>query len=402
MSSDQIINSVIAVSTLALLAWTLYRPRIQQSARYQAMVVPLANIMDVGFIAMSPIIIVLVGYDAPLFMLAICLTAIATGFAISYNIRAYEPRIGMPDRIHRIEAVARWSLFGASIANIAYYTQLLMTLVLLPLNWYTDGGVTLTSVAVLVIVTALGFAGYLPALNRLGDRTTAFNLAAVFAVIAAFLVFNAQEALAGRWELPSYNPPNEADDFRKLLGFFVLVQGFEASRYMGRRVSADLRISTMRLAQWIATGAFVLLVAGSLLLFVQLIPEPDATAIFVVSDAVSPFLPWLILLAAVGSQLSAITNATSSRSELLTEATHDAMPHKYTFPVLLIPAMILVLFTNVTSAVAVASRVFAFYFLLQASIAIVLAKRLGAWGKVFGFVLVGLVMAVIMVFGIPT
>jgi hypothetical protein len=76
---------------IAGVAWALYRPRVQQSERYQATVVPLANIMDVGFIVLSPAIVLLAGFAAPLVMLGICSLAIATGFAISYNIRHQEP-----------------------------------------------------------------------------------------------------------------------------------------------------------------------------------------------------------------------------------------------------------------------------------------------------------------------
>ncbi|MCJ7782118.1 MAG: hypothetical protein MUQ27_14970, partial [Acidimicrobiia bacterium] len=123
--------------------------------------------------------------------------------------------------------------------------------------------------------------------------------------------------------------------------------------------------------------------------------------IFVVAKAVSPYLPWLILAAAIGSQLSAITNATSSRSDLLIEATRETVPRKYTFPILLVPAIMIVIFTNVTSAVAIASRVFALYFVIQAILAIMLASRAKAWLPVAGFSAIGLVMAAITVFGLP-
>ena len=94
MEQRFVLDGIVGVVVLAGMAWFLYRPRVQQSERYQAMVVPLANIMDVGFLVLSPIIVVLVGYAAPLFMLGICLVAIATGFVIAYNIRHYEPLVG--------------------------------------------------------------------------------------------------------------------------------------------------------------------------------------------------------------------------------------------------------------------------------------------------------------------
>jgi len=365
------------------------------------MVVPLANIMDVGFLVLSPIIVVLVGYDAPFFMLGICLVAVATGFVIAFNIRHYEPLIGTPDRVHLIAAWANWSLFAASMVNIAYYVQLLMTLVLLPLGLYNESRVTLTSAIVLIVVIVIGFQGYLPALNRLGDRTTAFNLAALFSVLAAFAVYNVLEAVDGRWSFPSYDPTLDTATVRKVLGLFAMVQGFEASRYISARFTAKERVSTMRWAQAVATAVFVLLIALVLLPFGQFRPDADATAVFVVSKEVAFYLPWLILLVAVGSQVSAIANATSSRSELLIEATRGSIARRYTFPILLVPAIMIVIFTNVTDAVAIASRVFALYFVLQSLIALMLALRSRSWPAVFGISAVGLMMAAVTIFGLP-
>ena len=61
--SAGLFNSIVAVVTLAVLARLLYRPKIQESGTYKATVVPLAEIMDVGFIVFSPVIVLLFGYD---------------------------------------------------------------------------------------------------------------------------------------------------------------------------------------------------------------------------------------------------------------------------------------------------------------------------------------------------
>jgi hypothetical protein len=377
---------------LAALAWALYRPKVQGSATYKTMVVPLANIMDVGFIVLSPIIVVLVGYDAPLFMLAICLLAILTGFAISYNIRHYEPLIGTPDPINRLNTLATWALIAASVVNIAYYAQLLTSLVLLPIgDLYSPDRASVTGAVVLGALALVGFFYGLRALNAVGDKTTSFNLAALGAVLVAFAAYNLQQLIGGDFSIPDYNPPNDTESLRKLLGFFAMVQGFEAARYLGARAGVELRISTMRLAQYISTAVFVLLIALSLVLFVKVS----------LSEEVSVFLPFLILLAALGSQLSAIVNATYSRSEMLMEQTQGKIRQAVTFPLLLVPAIAVVLLTDVTSVVALASRVFAAYFLVQAVIAGWLAVRRREWAWVAFFVAIGIAMAVIAVFGIP-
>ena len=66
VSSDEWVNTAVAVVSLLGVAAFLYRPAVQRSERYQALVVPLANIMDVGFIVLAPVVVVLVGYDAQL------------------------------------------------------------------------------------------------------------------------------------------------------------------------------------------------------------------------------------------------------------------------------------------------------------------------------------------------
>ncbi len=396
--TDELVAVGLGLVVIVGLAILLYSRRVQSSSRYQAAVVPLANIMDVGFIVLSPAIVFLAGYAAPLAMLGICLVAIATGYAIAYNIRHFEPLIGSGDSMETVERVGEWSLLAASLVNIAYYTLLLITLVLWPLHLYSSGQVKVWGSVLLLGIAAIGWFGGMDWLNRQGDRTTAFNLAAVFGVVTAFIVYNVQDWLGGRWSLPETDTSLTTDDLRKLIGLFALVQGFEAARYIGERFGREERVSTMRLAQYISSVVFVALLAAVLILFVEIDVPNNGTGIFVVADRVGDWLPWLVLLAAIGSQTSAIINATSSRSDLLVEA---KVPRKVSFAVVLVPATIIFLLVDVTAAVALASRVFALYFAIQALIAWVLAKRAWNWWAVAGFTGIEVMMLTIAVFGVP-
>jgi hypothetical protein len=398
-NSDQFIAVGIGVLAILAVAYALYRPRVQQSKEYQATVVPLSNIMDVGFILFSPAIVLLVGFRAPFFMLGICLVAIAAGFAMAYNIRHYEPIEGEGRRPDRLERVSEWSLLGASMVNIAYYTMILMALIQLPFDWNSVSGRTVMGVTLLAVLVVVGMKGGMDWLNQLGNRTTAFNLAAVIGVVVAFLVANVQEMLGGRWDLgPS--PDMGTEEIRKMIGLFAIVQGFEASRYIGVRFGAERRVSTMRIAQTISTIVFVIFV-GTLLLAFLPIPSgitADGTAIFAVSGLVGDALPWLLLVAALGSQTSAIIGATSSRSDMLV---NKKIPRATTFPIILLPAILLVIFVDINMAVNLASRVFAAYFTMQASLAAMLAVRKQNWWAVAGFVGVALMMLTILIFGLP-
>lgn len=398
IAMNDVVAVVIALLVLFALAWALYRPKVQQSKRYQAMVVPLANIMDVGFIVMAPAVILLAGYSAPLVMLGICLLAIGAGFAIAYNIRHYEPLEDTDDKVNLIGHTARWALTLASVINIAYYTLLLVTLLLWPLGAYTETTLAIVGTVLLGTLIIIGMAGGMDRLNNLADKTTAFNISAVVAVVVAFIVYNIQEALGGRFDLPPTDSAISGEDVRKIIGLFAIVQGFEAARYIGGRFAGELRITTMRIAQVVSTVVFVALLASVLILFVAVETDFSGTSIFVVADEVGDFMPWLILLAAIGSQTSAIIGATSSRSDMLVS---DKIGRRWTFLILLLPAIIIFLLSDITQAVALASRVFAAYFVLQAAIAWILARRAQNWEAVAGFTAIALVMGTITIFGLP-
>ncbi len=395
--SDEYIAVGLGLFVALGLAYALYRPKVQRSERYQATVVPLANIMDVGFIVLSPAIVLLAGFAAPLAMLGICLLAIATGFVMAYNIRNYEPVRETGDPAEKVERAAQWALLAASIINIAYYTLLLMALLLLPIDAFTEGRQGFLGAVYLGVIAAVGFFGGMDWLNKQGDRTTAFNISAVIGVLVTFLVFNVQEAVGGRWELGESESVS-TDDIRKIIGLFAMVQGFEAARYIGVRFAAETRISSMRIAQYLSTAVFTLLVLSLMVLFLPPQTEVDGTAIFIASEQIGDALPWLLLLAAIGSQTAAIIGATSSRSDMLVTA---KVPRRITFLAILIPAILVLLLTDINVAVNLASRVFAAYFLVQAVLAGYLAQRKKSTGMVLYSSVVGLAMATILAFGLP-
>jgi hypothetical protein len=156
----------------------------------------------------------------------------------------------------------------------------------------------------------------------------------------------------------------------------------------------------MRIAQAVATVVFVAFMVTLLLAFLP--PPPgvptDGRAIFAVSSLIGGLLPWLLLLAALGSQTSAIIGATSSRSDMLV---NNHFPRRITFPMILVPAILVVIFVDLNVAVNLASRVFAAFFTIQASLAVLLAKRQQNVWAMTGFSGVGLMMLVILVFGLP-
>ena len=108
--SAGLFNTIVAVVTLVRPlpgCCTGRRSRSRASPRRRCS--PSPRSWTSAFIVFSPIIILLLGFGAPLAMLALCLLAILTGFAISYNINNNEPLIGKPDPLHRWNSFALWA-----------------------------------------------------------------------------------------------------------------------------------------------------------------------------------------------------------------------------------------------------------------------------------------------------
>ncbi|MGI9585962.1 MAG: hypothetical protein ACR2N7_10275, partial [Acidimicrobiia bacterium] len=324
-------------------------------------------------------------------------------FAMAYNIRHYEPLEATRDRINLVGHASRWALTFASVINIAYYTLVLVTLGLWPLDLYSERNLAIVGTVLLGVLVVVGLAGGMDRLNNLANKTTAFNIAAVVAIVVAFGVFNIQEWLGGREVFPATDTVIDSEAFRQIIGLFAIVQGFEAARYIGGRFAGELRVSTMRLAQVISSVVFVALLAFVLILFVQVETDFSGASIFIVADEVGDAMPWLILLAALGSQTSAIIGATMSRSDMLVshKVINKDISRRATFLILLVPAIGLFLLADVPMAVTLASRVFATYFVLQAVIAWILARRKGNWGAVAGFTGIAAMMGAIAIFGLP-
>ena len=217
------------------------------------------------------------------------------------------------------------------------------------------------------------------------------------AIVVAFMVANIQAVLGGRWELGA-SPDVGSEQIRQMIGLFAMVQGFEASRYIGVRFAAEQRVSRMRIAQVVSTIVFVLLIVFLMGAFLP--PQPgiptDGRSIFAVSTLVGGFMPWLLLVAAIGSQTSAIIGATSSRSDMLVD---NKVPRAVTFPMILVPSILMV-FVDLNVAVNLASRVFAAFFTVQASLAVLLAYRKRQWAAA-GFAGGGVMMLGVLILGLP-
>ena len=192
------------------------------------------------------------------------------------------------------------------------------------------------------------------------------------------------------------------DLLRYLAGFVLVVQGFETSKYLGEKYTAQERVRSMRIAQIVAGVVYVVFVWLARPLLVGLNHEHiNETAIIDLTRQVALVLPTLLIVGAVMSQFSAGVADTVGAGELLSYTSRHRFPARWGFLAVALASIALVWSANVLEIITYASRAFALYYLTQALVAVRTAYRLHQWRKLslYGLVTAGLVFVVF--FAIP-
>ncbi len=185
-----------------------------------------------------------------------------------------------------------------------------------------------------------------------------------------------------------------------------MVQGFETSRYIGAEYTAKTRHDTMRLAQISSALIYVVFVILVVPILVYLPSgKPDETAIITITKHVTWVLPFLLVIAAFMSQLSAAIADTVGAGGLVSEETKQKIPARASYPILIALSITLIWLFDIFQVISIASRAFAFYYMMQAVIAVLVAGRtLSGTHKIrlqlwYGFLAV--VLAFIVLFALP-
>jgi len=198
------------------------------------------------------------------------------------------------------------------------------------------------------------------------------NLGMIGALLVGLVLYNVNLAVGGEWNLPDISSTIDLHDARVLLGLLIVVQGFETSRYMGNEHPAEQRIATMRAAQLISAAIYIVFIGLTTVLFNDGLGS-DVTAIITMTAPVATILPILLSVAAIGSQFSASVADTEGCGGLVGEITHNKLPARFSYALILLVTVFITWETNVNEIIAYASRAFALYYMLQCVVALVVA-----------------------------
>ncbi len=400
------LNAVIIIVALLVGGYLAFSKRLASSSSWKATVTPLASIMGSGFLVSAPLLAGIVGRWAVVCMALLLVLAYAVGGAVRFNIRHFEPIEN--DRNGPAQAIALLSrivLAAAYFISVTYYLQLLAAFLLNALQIDSQFYAHSITTALLLLITGIGMWKGLGMLEGLEKYAVALNLGMICALLVGLAIYNMTLLSDGTWTLPDISSTIELNDLRVLLGLLIVVQGFETSRYLGGEHPADQRIATMRTAQLISGFIYLIFIGLSTVFFHEGLGS-DVTAIIGMTAPVATVLPILLSVAAIGSQFSAGLADTEGCGGLVSDITHQRLPTRYTYLLILLVTCFITWETNVNQIIAYASRAFALYYMLQCIVALLVAiKKDGLPNRYSHVVRFGILTALcllVFVFGLPS
>ena len=303
------------------------------------------------------------------------------------------------------EHISHVALAGAYFVSVAYYLSLLSLFLLKGLGQSDPSLARILTTLFLGFIGTYGFVWGLRGLERLEEYAVGFKLAVIVAILVALAAHNLNLVASDAWALKSLPGHFDLETFRALLGFVIVVQGFETSRFLAGQYSPKLRVQTMRDAQLLSGVIYIVFFALATVMFRKHYASGEVAAIVDMVGVIAIILPLMLTAAAIASQFSASIADAIGGAGLLHQTFNQRMALKNLYPVLTLIAMLLVWTGNVFDIISLASRAFAFYYFLQCLVAIFVAwtttgiagrKRLMIWFAILAAISLGAA-----VFGIP-
>ena len=377
-------TSIVLVLASLLLAGLFFHPRLVRAPFWQATVTPLASIIGSGFLVAGPILAYTAGSLAWLAMLGLCAAGYLFGAAIRHNIRYVEPEVfAKPAALTTgLERASELALSFAYFISVAYYLNLFAAFGLRIEQVVDPFWIRVAATTAIAGVGTIGAVGGLSGLERLEIGAVGLKLCVIGGLFAALGLASFAAATHGTIGWHAASQVGGTREITTLLGLVILVQGFETSRYLGAKYDAEVRVRTMRWAQWIATGiylVFMLLITGYF--GGGLPPEGGETAILDMLRPVGAAVAPMVIVIALASQLSAAVADMNGAGGLLAEVSGKRLPVRLGNLLTALTAIAITWSANIYEIITYASKAFVAYYALQSCQAALSAWRQGRVGR---------------------
>ena len=360
-------------------AVVLFSRRIEKATVWRATVTPLASIIGSGFLVSVPLLAHEVGDWSLVAMIGLIAVAYVVGAAIRFNIRHVEPLLEAPAESESVritqslEHLSHFVLAFAYFISVAYYLVLLGNFLLSGIGVESEAAAKAIATAILLVLGSLGLFRGLGMVERIEKYTVGLNLAVIAGLLAGLLWYNGATLVHGTWQLAASAPAFSLHTLQVLLGLLIVVQGFETSRFMEDEFDAETRIRTMRYAQWISAAVYIAFFAMLSDVFRFLGPTTSITATIALVGHVALVLPLLLTVGAVASQFSASVADSVGCAGLLEDIASKRLSLRHAYPLIAVIAISIIWSTHIFGIIALASRAFALFYLVQTCVALSVA-----------------------------
>ncbi len=398
-----IVAIALVVALIVTLALTF--GKFARSDAWRATVTPLASIIGSGFLICGPLLAREFGSAAILAMATLLAIAYAAGWVIRFNIDHVENHLAnapFNDPIAWTARITQGVLALAYAVSVAYYLKLLAEFSLKPVSidpaWQPVAANIIVTV-IIILMTALALGGSLRRVEHLAHGTVSIKIG----IIAGLLV-----ALGIAWVTNGITdplPPVRLSwaSIPMLLGLIITVQGFETSRYLGHDYPPEMRIRTMRHAQWFASAIYLAFIALLTPFLARAATTEGVAGILDIMELIAPALGIFVLIGAVSSQLSAAVADSIGSGGLVNEVSRRKISVPIAFTLAGVLAILVVWLTDPFQVVALSSRAFALFYAMQCVLALLVSIKSGA-GTIpqrIGFFAIGLICLVAVFVGAP-
>ena len=362
---------------------------------------PLSSIFGSGFLIIVPILAGAVGRYSVIAMAAVCALAFAVGSVIRFNIKHAEPVLAATpgEATLSFERSSDFALVLAYVISVCLYLHILSAFVLTGLHLDNELNEDLLTTAVIAVITLIGVTKGLTALDILEQWGLYVTLLIIVLLLAGFAHYDwtAWQSASGI-QLTRALEHTPWEVLTIVAGTLIVVQGFETPRYLGGTFDSDTRIRASRWSQIISTGVYLLFVALAMPVVHSLNGKYDDDSLIALVGVAASLLVVPLIAAAALSQFSAAVADTLAATGNMQETTHGHLKAKWGCVLVGGGAIALTWSANTLEILALASRAFAFYYLLQCLVAISISK---SSLQRAGMAVIAVALGFITVFAVP-
>ncbi|VAW79535.1 hypothetical protein MNBD_GAMMA15-2039 [hydrothermal vent metagenome] len=249
------------------------------------------------------------------------------------------------------------------------------------------------------VITLIGLLGGLKPLEKLERWALYVTIVILAVLLIVFGVYDANQFLTQyNFNLAEMPDRSGWEIATVVAGTLIIVQGFETTRYLGESYDTHTRIRASRWSQYFSLSIYILFVALAQPIVSVLKGEYGDNSLIILAATASVFLPLPLIVAASLSQFSAAVADTLAAAANMREASQQRVKLRWGYFLVGATAMALAWSGSTFEIIVLASRAFAFYYLLQCLVAFSVCHNL--YERLY-FTFIATILAFVLVFAVP-